>query len=124
MKDTRPYWLRAIPVVGLGIALFVVVGVLYELGGPSGHRLLFVALLASLGGLFGSSLALDGRSDLAVVDAPMLRVMASAVFGCFAALVAWRWLPGSSLLLWLSAGVTVGCILGWFGWGWAKHVNF
>jgi hypothetical protein len=124
MKDSRPYWLRAIPVVGLGIALFVVVGVLYELGGPSGHRLLFVALLASLGGLFGSSLALDGRSDLAVTDAPLLRVAVSAVFGCCATLVAWRWLPGSSLPLWLSAGAIAGCILGWFGWGWAKHVNF
>ena len=90
MKDSRPYWLRAIPVVGLGVALFVVMGVLYELGGPSGHRLLFVALLASLGGLFGSSLALDGRSDLAVTDAPILRVAASAVFGCCTALVGWQ----------------------------------
>jgi hypothetical protein len=124
MKDSRPYWLRALPVVGLGIALFVVMGVLYELGGPSGHRLLFVALLASLGGLFGSSLALDGRSDLAVKDAPILRVVASAIFGCCAALVAWRWLPGTSMTLWLAAGAVAGCILGWFGWGWAKHVDF
>jgi hypothetical protein len=124
MRDSRPYWLRAIPVVGLGIALFVVMGVLYELGGPSGHRLLFVALLASLGGLLGSSLALDGRSDLAVADAPLLRIASSAVFGCCVALVAWRWLPESSLLLWLVAGATLGCILGWFGWGWAKHVDF
>jgi hypothetical protein len=124
MKDSRPYWLRAIPVVGLGIALFVVMGVLYELGGPSGHRLLFVALLASLGGLFGSSLALDGRSDLAVTDAPVLRVAASAIFGSCTALVGWRWLPGTSMILWLAAGAVAGCILGWFGWGWAKHVDF
>ena len=124
MKDSRPYWLRAIPVIGLGIALFVVMGVLYELGGPSGHRLLFVALLASLGGLFGSSLALDGRSDLAVADAPILRVAASAIFGCCATLVAWRWLPGTSMTLWLAGGAVAGCILGWFGWEWAKHVDF
>ena len=124
MKDSRPYWLRAIPVIGLGIALFVVMGVLYELGGPSGHRLLFVALLPSLGGLFGSSLALDGRSDLAVADAPILRVAASAIFGCCAALVAWRWLPGTSMTLWLAGGAVAGCILGWFGWEWAKHVDF
>jgi len=124
MKDSRPYWLRAIPIVGLGIALFVVVGVLYELGGPSGHRLLFVALLASLGGLFGSSLALDSRSELAVADAPILRVAASVVFGCCAALVVWRWLPETSMTLWLAVGAVAGGILGWFGWRWAKHVDF
>ena len=124
MKVSRPLWLRAVPVIGLGIALFVVMGILYELGGPPGHRLLFVALLISCGGLFGSAIALDRRSSLAIADAPLLRVALSLVFGSCAGLVASQWLPGTSLLLWLAAGATVGCILGWFGWGWAKHVDF
>ena len=124
MKNARPTWRSVVPVIGLGVVAFVVIGLLYELGGPPGNRVLFAALLASLGGIYGSCLALDGRSAIAVADAPLLRTILSAVFGGCVALVVWRWLPETSWLFWLATGAPAGGILGFFGWRWARHVSF
>jgi drug/metabolite transporter (DMT)-like permease len=123
MKDEKPSWRRVLPVIGIGLGVFILVGYVFELGGPAGHRLSYLALIASLGSIFGTVLAFDGRSEMAVADMPVLRSAMCAAFGICAAMVVRHWLPQTSLTMWLAIGTAVGAILGWSGWIWAKHVN-
>lgn len=124
MKQSRAKGREIALLIGLIIAVTVIAGFIYDLGGPSGNRLKYFALLASLGGLLGTSIALDGRSDIAAMDSTPLRIGLSALFGAAAMLVVWSWLPDFPVATCLIIGAVIGAILGFFGWDWAKHVDF
>ena len=124
MKSSRSKGREIAVVVGLVIAATVIAGFIYDLGGPAGNRLKYIALLASLGGLIGSSIALDGRSDMAAMDSTSLRIALSTLFGASAMTVVWSWLPNTPLATCLIIGAVIGAILGFFGWDWVKHVDF
>ena len=124
MKLSRAKGREIALIVGLVIAATVIAGFIYDLGGPAGNRLKYVALLASLGGLLGTSIALDGRSDIAAMDSTLLRVGLSAAFGASAMFVVGSWLPSIPVATCLVIGTVIGAVLGFFGWDWAKHVDF
>ena len=121
-------WFRVLAIVALGGVGFVAAGFFQAVTSDSWGQwaaLLNVGvLLAVLGALYGTVLALDSRSDLAVIDRPGLRTALCAFFGASAVFVVWSWFPANFGPGWLSAGVVVGAGLGWFGWRWAKYVDF
>ena len=109
--------------MGIGLGIFILVGYVFELGGPAGHRLSYLALVVSLGSIFGTVLALDVRSGVAVADMPTLRSAMCTAFGICAAIVVRHWLPQTPLTMWIAIGAAAGAILGWSGWIWARHIN-
>ena len=132
MAATPPIklWLRIASIVAIGIAAFIVGGIIHGSGSLPGDGFTWIgvlkllALLASLGALYGVVLALDVRSEMAVADMPRLRTALCAVAGAAAVLVVWFWFPGKFSLTWLAAGAAAGAALGWYGWRWARHVDF
>lgn len=82
------------------------------------------ALLAIAGAIYGSVIALDGRSGVAVTNHSTARVALCAAFGAAAIYVLWAWHPSSFSSWWIIAGAVAGAMLGWYGWHWAKHVDF
>lgn len=82
------------------------------------------AFFASLGALYGCVVALDERSEMAIGSHPAWRVTLSAGFGATTVLVVWSWNPSNFDLMWTVAGAAVGGVLGWYGWRWARYVDF
>lgn len=90
-----------------------------------------VALLFSIAGaLFGTILALDRSANIPLpralkrFEAPVSRVVICACFGFLAVLLLRSWTSPNLPLVWAGIGALIGGTLGWFGWRWAKHVNF
>jgi hypothetical protein len=115
--------------VFVAMALFAMAFVLTELlsligSGPWGFVAHLAALIAIAGAIYGTVIALDGRSGSAVSNHSTARVALCAAFGTAATYVLWTWHPSSFSLWWIVAGAGAGAMLGWYGWRWAKHVNF
>lgn len=120
----------------LGAAVFVVGAFISALGSvPLGNweALIHVAaLFAIFGALYGTILALDRSADplpfarklLRTCDAPLLRTAVCAAIGTCAVLFVWTWNPNSFAPGWAVLGAVAGAVLGWFGWRWAKYVDF
>ncbi|XVJ70757.1 MAG: hypothetical protein HEQ39_14910 [Rhizobacter sp.] len=90
------------------------------------------ALFAVFGALLGVIMALDRSAEpiflpmwlSAPFDAPATRTTICAALGAAAVLVVWSWHPHRFALTWLVPGAAVGGALGWWGWRWAKYVDF
>ena len=132
MTATPPnkLWLRIASIVAVGIGAFIVGGIIHGSGSLPGNGFSWIdvfkllAPLASLGALFGSVLALDARSEMAVAGMPRLRTLLGAAAGAAAVLAVWFLFPGKFSLAWLLAGAAAGAALGWYGWRWARYVDF
>lgn len=129
-SDARPRWMKALVLVALGASAFVLGAAIHGAGRvspagiTSGALLKLMVPFASLGALFGVVLALDARSGVSVADVRWLRVVLCAVAGgciVFAAAFA------SSAHIdfsWYAVGACSGAVLGWYGWQWARFVDF
>jgi hypothetical protein len=93
------------------------------------HVSIFFAIL---GAIFGTVLALDRSADvppflqrsLRRFEAPATRTVICAVLGGLATVVVRSWHPGIFPIAWLFVGTIAGAVLGWYGWRWAKYVDF
>ena len=81
-------------------------------------------LFAVLGALYGTVATLDEASEFSVSNLPRVRTAICAVLGASAVFVVWSWYPENFSLAWALGGATGGAVLGWYGWKWAKHVDF
>jgi hypothetical protein len=79
---------------------------------------------AALGAYYGTIVALDHRSEMTTADHPVLRTALCGVLGAILVLLVQAWPPQSFNAPWPVAGAVVGGVLGWFGWSWAKHIDF
>jgi hypothetical protein len=121
-------WIAVIGTVLLFAVAFVVGLLLNSLGSVawgSWRGILNVSLFfAVLGAYYGTIVALDGRSEMTNADHPVLRTTLCGALGAILVLLVQAWPPQSFNALWPVAGAVVGGALGWFGWSWAKHVDF
>ena len=83
-----------------------------------------LVLFALLGVFIGSITMLDERSPDAIGNYPIARALLCAVsLGAAVALV--PMLSGAAYHpSWSVTAAVVGALLGWFGWRWARHVDF
>jgi len=127
----RHKWLGVLALVLVWGVVFVFAAFLSALGSPPGTGSLnwksvglLAAFFASLGALYGSIAVTDQRSGMAIGNYPYWRVLLGAGFGATTVFVVWSWNPNNFAVVWSAVGAVVGAILGWYGWKWAKHVNF
>jgi hypothetical protein len=135
-----PSSLRALMTIGWYAAVFgaafVVAMVASALGTIDNAHLLVLtklaALFATLGALYGAIIALDLSAPRVLapwnwiqqVEAPAARTVVCAALGTTAAWVVWSFSPLSFGLAWVAVGTSLGAALGWYGWRWAKHIDF
>jgi hypothetical protein len=127
----RHKWLSVLALIVLFGVLFVFAAFLTTLGSAPGTGSLnwksvglVAAFFASLGALYGSVAALDERSGMSVGNHPFWRVVLGAGFGATTAFVVWSWNPSNFDVSWTTTGAVAGAILGWYGWRWARYVDF
>jgi hypothetical protein len=127
----RHKWLWVLAAVLIFGILFVLAGFFHALTAAPGTGSiswrsigLLAAFLASLGALYGSVVVLDQRSGMAVGHHPFWRVVLAAVFGAATVFIVWSWNPGNFDVAWSAGGFVIGAILGWYGWRWARYVDF
>ncbi|NHZ78937.1 hypothetical protein F2P44_06540 [Massilia sp. CCM 8695] len=135
---TRSKWGAVLATILLFAVVFVV-GItltgLFSLSWVSGNGgdwnwhdvLTSVCMLTVLGAYYGTIVAFDARSTMAVADHPLLRTLLCGALGAAAVLVAKAWPPETVSHTVVAAGAVVGSVLGWLGWlgwTWAKYVNF
>jgi hypothetical protein len=120
----------------LGALAFVIGVFVHSFGSIPVHNLgalVEVALLfAVLGAIFGTVLALDRSVDAPAFtgrfirrfEAPVLRTFICAALGAAAVLLVRSWDGTSFPATWSIAGAVAGAVLGWYGWRWAKYVDF
>jgi len=82
------------------------------------------ALLAAIGGLLGSIVALDRHSPFCVADRPWLRAGLCAVFAVVIVLCGRHPAPAALPLDVLAFTALVGAILGGLGWAWARVIEY
>ncbi|MDQ1814032.1 hypothetical protein RBA41_12010 [Massilia sp. CCM 9210] len=132
---TRSKWAIALATILL-VAVAFVVGILltglFSLSWVSSNDeswnwhdvLTTVCMLTVLGAYFGTIVAFDARSTMAVAHHPLLRTLLCGALGAAAVLVAHAWPPETVSHTVVAAGAVVGGVLGLLGWTWAKYVNF
>jgi len=120
----------------LGAALFVVGVFIHSLGTfpvDHWHALLPVTtLFAILGAIYGTIVAFDRTAQAPSLpswfirrfESPLLRTAICATLGALAVIVVRSLVEGSFPTAWLLVGVGAGAVLGWYGWRWAKFVDF
>jgi hypothetical protein len=129
-SDSRPRWLKALVLIVLCASGFVLAAALHGAGSVSASSLTSAAWLklgaifASLGALFGVVLALDARSGVSIADARWLRVALCAVAGGSVVFAFSFALSAHVGFSWYATGAACGAALGWFGWQWARFVDF
>ena len=101
----------------------------------SAYLLLFTklaALFALFGALYGAIIALDPTAPRVLapwtwiqqVEARRVRTLVCGVLGTTAVWVASTFGPSGFSQAWLLLGTIAGAILGWYGWRWARYVDF
>ena len=124
----RYKWLGVIAVVALCSVAFVLSAFFNSLGSWTLGQWKAVAhvglLFLVLGALYGSVVALDSRSPMALDNHLFIRLLLCALFGAAAVLIVWSWQPANFDKDWALVGAAVGGLLGWLGWRWAKYVDF
>ena len=128
----------------LTVVVFVIFGALAFVFGTFVHSLGSVpldnwnallnvsAVFAILGAFFGSILAFDRRADAPAFarklirrfDAPILRTAICGALGSAVVVLVRSWNEDPFPFTWTLVGAAAGGILGWFGWRWAKYVDF
>jgi hypothetical protein len=119
---------------GFGALLFVVGAYIHALGSlPLDHLgavFRVSGLFAVLGALFGTIVALDRTVDLPVprvlrrIQAPYTRTLVCAALGAVAVLVFRPLVEPQFPASWAFLGGIAGAVLGWYGWRWARYVDF
>jgi O-antigen/teichoic acid export membrane protein len=105
--------------------VFVVTELLSLIGpGPWASVGHLTALIAIAGAIYGTVIALDSRSGAAVSNHSAVRVALCAIFGAVATYILLMWHPLSFSIWWSVIGAIVGASMGWYGWRWAKYINF
>jgi hypothetical protein len=119
-----------------GAALFVVGVFIHSLGTfPVDHwnaLLPVTSLFAILGAIFGTIVAFDRTAQapslpwrfLRRFESPTLRTTICAALGALAVVVVRSLVEGAFPAAWLFVGGIAGAVLGWYGWRWAKFVDF
>lgn len=120
----------------LGSLVFVVGAFVHSLGTIAvAHwsALLQVStLFAIAGAIFGTIVAFDRSADapslrwrfLRRFESPVLRTFLCAVLGTLAVVVVQSLVATRLPAAWLAIGAISGAALGWFGWRWARYVDF
>ena len=126
----------SISLFALAFAIVFVFGmVVHGLGSVSAARIdawLYTgALFGVFGALFGTIVVLDKtdlffkpRGLIRTFNRPFLRTSMSAFWGALVVILAFQPLPASMPISAILSGALVGGILGWFGWRWAKYIDF
>ena len=120
-------------VFGAALVVAMVVGALGTI--ESAYLLLFTklaALFALFGALYGAIIALDPTAPRVLapwtwiqqVEARRVRTLVCGVLGTTAVWVASTFGPSGFSQAWLLLGTIAGAILGWYGWRWARYVDF
>jgi hypothetical protein len=133
-------WLRALVVVAVFAALAagaVVVAMFASALGTVEFQnwvaLLHIApVFALFGATLGTIMALDCSAQPTLLprwvavpfNAPRTRAALCAAWGAGAVALFRSWSPETVTLSWVFAGAVVGFALGWWGWRWAKYVDF
>ena len=87
--------------------------------------ILNVALLfAVIGAFYGTVVILDGDSGMSQDDRPALRTFVCGALGATVVLLVQSWSPQALNMPWVGVGFVIGAVLGWFGWAWAKYIDF
>lgn len=120
----------------IGAVLFVVGMLLTSLGSVNHGRLdvwANVGLVFGLfGALYGTIVALDRSADplpvprrwFRKIESPRLRVIICALLGASIVVVVWSWTSSPFPLPLVAVGTLAGAALGWYGWRWARYVDF
>ena len=90
------------------------------------------ALFAVFGAIFGTIMAFDRSADAPPLpwrfmrrfESPTLRTLLCAALGFVAVLVIQALVATPLPSAWLAIGAGCGAVLGWFGWRWARYVEF
>jgi uncharacterized membrane protein YozB (DUF420 family) len=90
------------------------------------------ALFSVFGALYGTIAVLDessafrGRfgSIVRTYHFPKVRAALGALWGIFAVLLATHLVDKSASMAALAIAASIGALLGWYGWRWAKYVDF
>jgi hypothetical protein len=89
-------------------------------------------LFLVLGAAYGTIVALDRsapkviamRKWLKPFHSPYLRAMVCSALGTAAAWVIWRMASHAFSVPWVLVGTVLGFLFGWFGWRWARYIDF
>jgi hypothetical protein len=120
----------------LGAVLFVVGAFIHSLGtiALSHWQALsqVSALFAVFGAVFGTIVAFDRSADAPALrwrfirrfDSPVLRTLLCTLFGVLAVFVVQSLVSSAVPSAWFIVGGICGAILGWFGWRWARFIDF
>jgi hypothetical protein len=139
MAARIPRFMRLLLVIAcfsfFGAAIFIIGMIIHSLGSVSfGSWRVFrdvSAVFAIIGALYGSVIALDRSAEFPWprgkvfrrVNAPFVRTGLCSILGAAAVAMVQSW-HGASVMSWLFVGAGAGAVLGWFGWRWAKYVEF
>lgn len=90
------------------------------------------ALFGVLGAMLGTIMALDRSAEriplprwaTAQLDAPVARALICAALSALAVAMVRSWQPSLFSPWWSAAGAGVGAALGWWGWRWARYIDF
>jgi hypothetical protein len=87
---------------------------------------------AVIGAIYGTVVALDRaapqipalRRVLRPFHSPTLRAAICGALGALAVWLVWSPDPQSFAFAWLPVGAALSALLGWFGWRWARYIDF
>lgn len=125
-------------------ALFAVLGGLLFVVGALVHSLVSIdaahwgallrvsVLFAIAGAIFGTIVAFDRSADaswlkwrfIRRLESPAWRTLLCAVLGALAVVVIQSMVATRLPAAWMAIGAACGAALGWFGWRWARYVDF
>jgi len=120
----------------LGGLLFVVGAFVHSLGTIGvahwGALLRVSALFAVAGAIFGTIVAFDRSADAPSLqwhfirrfESPVLRTLLCAALGTLAVVIVQSLVATRLPAAWFAIGAISGAALGWFGWRWARYVDF
>ncbi len=128
--------LTAVLFAAAGALLFVAGAFIHSLGTIAvfhwGALLQVCLLFAIFGAIFGTIVAFDRSADapslpwrwIRRVESPLVRTVLCASLGCLAVVVIQALGVTRLPLAWFGIGAASGAILGWYGWRWARYVDF
>lgn len=89
------------------------------------HAVFNIALLFSvLGAYYGAVIGLDSRAGVSKLEHPVLRAALCGVLASTAVLLVQSWPPHTFNIAGPVTSFFIGAVLGWFGWSWAKFIDF
>lgn len=129
-------FLTAVLFAAAGALSFVAAAFVHSLGTIAvshwGALLQVCALFAIFGAILGTIVAFDRSADapslqwswIRRMESPLLRTLLCAVLGSLAVIVI-QSIGGTRLPSgWFAIGAACGAILGWYGWRWARFIDF